>query len=82
MSTSNGQPKADTSPSRASSYQPVNGFNASEVKDFLSRDVGAIAAYKPEEAGEAEVRNSGAPWGSKRKSSPISLVVLRSLTPL
>lgn len=59
---SNGQAKTDDEV-----YQPVNGFNAAEVKAFLARDVG-VSSYKPADvANAAGARSSGGAWGSKRE---------------
>lgn len=48
----------DTPAQLDESIQSVNGFNASELKDFLSRDVGAVAAYKLPDVPGAPVRTN------------------------
>lgn len=64
--TSNGSAKVDASLSTEESYQPVNGFNTTEVKAFLGRDIGVTASYKFPEAADASAR-SGSAWGPKRE---------------
>jgi hypothetical protein len=59
---SNGQMKTDASQSDSGS---VNGFNAAELKAYLSRDVGSVAVYKPAEA--AGSGKSGGAWGQSQK---------------
>ncbi|KAI7597843.1 hypothetical protein KC346_g14505, partial [Hortaea werneckii] len=50
----------------AEAHAPVNGFNASEAKAFLSRDLKtAPSSYKVTEAGGAGRSGGGGAWGSK-----------------
>ncbi|KAI7286925.1 hypothetical protein KC345_g913 [Hortaea werneckii] len=50
----------------AETHASVNGFNASEVKAFLSRDVKtAPSTYKVTEGGGAGRSGGGGAWGSK-----------------
>ena len=46
MSSSNGAVRAQTPSQSAGISQSLNGFNAGEVRSFLSRDVDAVEAYK------------------------------------
>lgn len=57
IGASNGQARNDES---VGSFRSVNGFNGAEVKEFLAKDVGSAAAYKPAEvAGVIVSSNSG-----------------------
>jgi len=46
VSSSNGAVRAQTPSQSAGISQSWNGFNAAEVRSFLSRDVDAVEAYK------------------------------------
>lgn len=57
----------------AETHAPVNGFNASEVKAFLSRDLKtAPSSYKVTDGAGAGRGGGGGAWGSKRKSPPLT----------
>ena len=56
---SNGQAQTENTRHREG-FQPANGFNATEVKDFLGKDVGSVAVYKPSEVSSASEKSSSA----------------------
>lgn len=62
--SSNGQPRTGET-SQGNAEQSVNGFNAAQVKAFLSRDAG-VEPYKPAD-GSTSARASGGAWGAKRE---------------
>lgn len=59
ISASNGQTRGDDS---AESSRSLNGFNGTEVKEFLARDAGSVIAYKPAEMAGVTATNDSGAW--------------------